>query len=507
MERQDLNDLRSVGELASYQEEVRSRLTELNAEYSGLPLPDDARAEFAGLSEQNEEIDKRIRELEARQRMIEQLSQDPRQVEREITERERLLNSRDFRGSGKERDIYDLSTLRIDPTDPDRAREEYRDRALRAVEVAHFPERRELPGDRATYQGHIEHLLRSTQEGEPGSPAPGAVARHILTTGSPAYRRGFWKTMQGSPLSREEQRALSLAGSGGGFAIPFALDPTLIPISNSVVNPTRAISRIETIAGANTWLGVTSAAVTASRVAELTEATDTGGTPLLQPTATVTKAHAFVPFSIEVGEDWPALESQFTMLIGQAKDDEEAVSFVTGVGTGVNPQGFVVAATAGGQNVAASTGLTITAANIYALEATLPPRFRPNESFVANRGIYNVVRAIDTAGGAALWLYMSMGLDTQAPRPGNTGATLLGRGAWEASAMQATVVNGQKLMVVGDFNYFLIVDRIGMTVELVPHIFGSTARFPIGQRGLYAYWRNTSRALTNTAFATLTGTT
>jgi HK97 family phage major capsid protein len=506
LERQELDDLRSIPDLVAYQREVQDRLTEINNEHAGLPLPDEERAEFAGLTAQNDEIDKRVRELEARHAMIERLAQDPKAVEREVTELDRQMNSRDARGSAAERDIYDLSSMRINPYEPDRMRDQYRDRAMRAIEAAHFPARTAdgRPLDRARAQEHIEHLMRSTQEGEPGAANPGAVARHILTTGSPTYRRAFWKQLSGAVLSREEQRALSLGGSGGGFAIPFALDPTLIPISNSVVNPARALARIETIAGANTWIGVTSAAVTASRVAELTEVTDTAGTPLLQPSLTVTKAHAFVPFSIEVGEDWPALESQFTMLIGQAKDDEEATAFVTGSGSGVNPQGFVVGATG---NVAASTGLTVTAANVYALEAALPPRFRPNESFVANRGIYNVIRAIDTAGGAALWLYMSMGLDTQAPRPGNTGATILGRGAWEASAMQATVVNATKIMVVGDFNYFLIVDRIGMTVELIPHIFGATARFPIGQRGLYAYWRNTSRVLAGSAFVTLTGTT
>lgn len=505
MERVDLDSLRSIPELASYQKEVQERLTELNAEHAGLPFPDEDRAEFAGLTEQNQELDDRIRELETRHRTIERFAQDPARVEREITELDRRLNGREAQGSNREHDIYDLSKMTIDPTDPDRAREEYRDRAMRAIEVAHFPQR-QADGrtlDKTRIQGHIERLMRSTQEGEPEAPQAGAVARHILTTGSPAYRRAFWKQLAGRVLNQQEQRALSLGGSGGGFAIPFALDPTLVPISNSVVNPVRALARVETIAGANTWLGVTSAAVTASRVAELTEVTDTAGTPLLQPSATVTKAHAFVPFSIEVGEDWPALESQFTMLLGQAKDDEEATAFVTGAGTGVNPQGFVTATTT---TVAAATGLTITAANLYALEAALPPRYRPNESFVANRGVYNVLRAIDTAGGAALWLYMAMGLDTQAPRPGNTGATLLGRGAWEASQMQATVVNATKIMVVGDFNYFLVVDRIGMTVELVPHIFGAS-RLPIGQRGLYAYWRNTSRALTSAAFVAMTGTT
>jgi HK97 family phage major capsid protein len=150
----------------------------------------------------------------------------------------------------------------------------------------------------------------------------------------------------------------------------------------------------------------------------------------------------------------------------------------------------------------------VTAANLYALEAALPPRFRPNESFVANRGIYNIIRGIDTAGGAALWLYVSQGLTTQAPTPGNTGATLLGRGAWEASAMQATVVNNTVIMVVGDFNYFLIVDRIGMTIQNIPFLFGGAqGNLPTGQQGVYAWWRNTSKVLHANAFVALKGLT
>jgi HK97 family phage major capsid protein len=218
----------------------------------------------------------------------------------------------------------------------------------------------------------------------------------------------------------------------------------------------------------------------------------------------VQRAQVAIPFSIEVSEDWPQLEAEFGRLIQDSKDDLEGAQFVTGVGTTVFPQGFVTGTTA---TSAATTGLVVTAADVYALEAALAPRFRPRESFVANRGIYNKIRGIDTAGGAALWLYMAQGLVTQAPTPGNTGATLLGRGAWEASGMQATVVNATKIMVVGDFSYFLVVDRIGLTVELIPHLVGAANRLPVGMRALYAYWRNTSKVLSASAFVAMTGTT
>jgi HK97 family phage major capsid protein len=336
------------------------------------------------------------------------------------------------------------------------------------------------------------------------------MARHLLITGSPIYRQAFRKALSasiglgGSGLSREEQRALGLGATVGGQAVPFTLDPTVIPTSNSVVNPARALGRNETLVGSNTWNGISSGAIVAARAAEAAVASDNSPT-MLAPTATVTKAQAFVPFSVEIEEDWVGMENELASLFQDAKDDEEGAAFVTGSGAGVNPQGFVTGATT---TFAAPTGLTVTALSMYNFEATLPPRFRPNESFVANRGIYNVVRGIDTAGGAALWLYISQGLVTQAPTPGNTGATLLGRGAWEASAMQATVVNATKIMVVGDFNYFLILDRIGMHIELIPFLFGAgQGNLPVGQRGVYAWWRNTSKVLSASAFVAMTGTT
>jgi len=520
VEKQDLDSLRSVEELVSYQKVVREGIRSINDEFKGLKLPESQRAEFKDLVDADKEIASRVEELEARERMIQQLGEDPKRSERAFSQFERQFESeRKDVSRAAERDLYDVEKLRsqIDWTNPERANGQLRDKARRAIELARFPQLDEMrraaarQGDAFQYattddakvRAHLERLLDTTQEGEPGSPQPGLVALHYLKTGGPVYRRAFWKSAVGIPIGGEEQRALGLGGSAGGFAIPFALDPSLIPTSNSVVNPARALARLVTIAGANTWQGVTSPAVVSTRVAEATEATD-NSTTLVQPSATVTKGQFFVPFGIEVGEDWPQLEAEFGRLAQDAKDDEEGAGFITGNGTAPNPQGFVTGATT---TFAASTGLTVTAANMYGLENALPPRFRPRESFVANRGIYNVVRAIDTAGGAALWLYMAQGLQTQAPTPGNTGATLLGRGAWEASGMQATVVNATKIMVVGDFSYFIIVDRIGLTVELVPHIFGAVSRFPIGQRGLYCYYRNTSKVLSAAAFVAMTGTT
>jgi HK97 family phage major capsid protein len=297
----------------------------------------------------------------------------------------------------------------------------------------------------------------------------------------------------------EEQRSLSLTSGSGGYAVPVTLDPTIIPTSNGAVNPWRAIARKEQITG-NTWNGVSAGAVVASRDLEFEEVSDDAPT-LAQPTATVTKAQAFIPFSIEVGQDWGSLESEMARLIQDAKDVEEATAFATGGGTGVNPQGVLTGATG---TVAAGTA-AFTVAHGYALLEALPPRFRPNGTFVANLAQYNRIRQLDTAGGANIWVQnLTQGVGNDAS--GNVGATFLGKPAYESSVMTSALTAASKIMIFGDFRYFLIVDRIGMTVELVPHLFGATNQRPIGARGLLAYWRNTSRVLSAAAFKVLVTT-
>lgn len=71
MNKIDLGELRSLGELKQYRTQSRARLQELDEQYRGQPFPDDVRSEFAGLSNQQDELDARIAELEARQGRIE----------------------------------------------------------------------------------------------------------------------------------------------------------------------------------------------------------------------------------------------------------------------------------------------------------------------------------------------------------------------------------------------------------------------------------------------------
>ena len=95
---------------------------------------------------------------------------------------------------------------------------------------------------------------------------------------------------------------------------------------------------------------------------------------------------------------------------------------------------------------------------------------------------------------------------------GNTGLRLLGYAVNELSTAPATVVNGTKILYLGDFSMFKIIDRVGMNVELVSTltqqaVAGAGFGFPTGQRGIFAWWRNGSKVLDAVGFRALTGTT
>jgi HK97 family phage major capsid protein len=70
---------------------------------------------------------------------------------------------------------------------------------------------------------------------------------------------------------------------------------------------------------------------------------------------------------------------------------------------------------------------------------------------------------------------------------------LLGKPWSEVSDMSVKPTTKDELVLVyGDIASALkIVDRVGMTVSQVPHLFGGEGR-PTGESGLYCYWRTGS---------------
>ena len=461
----------TIDELRARLTEIGERLKEIDTEYAGKRFSAESKQEWNDLCAERDEVTSTIAEIETRQRTLDAAVESPESI--------RESGGAHFNVRVQKDDIYDLTSYRRESNSPEEESRLLRDGAMRAVEGAQFPHE---DADREHVQTHVAKLIdRHSQDDN------GGLARRILATGSPTYKRAFSKQLVGAPLTDQETRALGLGTTAGGFAVPFVLDPTVIPTSNGAVNPLRQIARVETVT-VNEWKAVTSAGITASYAAEGTEAGDNAPT-LAQPDIVCDRAQAFVPYSIEIGGDWGALQSEMAKLLQIAKDELEATKFATGAGHGSNePKGFLTAATG---TVAAGTA-AFAVANLYALQQSLAPRWRPNATFVAENSIYNLVRQFDTAGGANLWTQL------QFDRP----PSLLGKPAYELSTMANSLSSGNKILAYGDFKQFVIVDRLGMNVELIPHLFGASGR-PIGKRGVYAIWRNSSDLTTTNAIKVL----
>lgn len=389
------------------------------------------------------------------------------------------------------RNPWDLRDMRTYGRDPGAVATELRARALSAVEKM---------------QGASDDIRQAaTTILERWDSADSKIARHCLITSSPEYLRAWSKMAvnRQHTMTPEEQRAMneaenframSLTDSAGGFLVPFQLDPTVIITSAGSRNDIRQAAR-QVIATGDTWNGVSAAAVQWSWDAEASEVSDDSPT-FAQPSIPVYKAAGFVPISIEAMQDEANVAQEVGKLLAAGKDDLEAVAFITGTGSG-QPTGIVTALAGTSSEINAATDDTFALADVYALQGSLPARYRSNASWLANNLIYNRIRQFDTNGGAGLW--STLGED-RAP-------ALLGRRVLEAEAMDGAIgVSGAVsnfVAVFGDFSNYVIADRIGMTVEFIPHLFHTGNNRPSGQRGWYAYARVGADSVNDGAFRLL----
>jgi HK97 family phage major capsid protein len=353
-------------------------------------------------------------------------------------------------------------------------------------------------------EDHVrDSLYRSLERADD---ARGTLARHMIAASRVEYRSAFSKLISGTPWALtpdevravEHVRAASLTDASGGYAVPTVLDPTLILTGahdGLTPNPIRQLANVRQITGDNLNL-VRTDGVTASYVAEATESTD--GAPTLNPIElTPHKAHAAIPFTIEIQGDWASMESEMRRLLMVAKDDLEIEKFTLGTGS-VQPTGLVydIYTNYSGQVQASATADTFAIADIYALVAKIADRFRGRSSFIGNELTFDRVRQFNMTGGASMWTQLD------ASRP----ATILGRPAYGLASMDGVINAGAEnyMLLFGDIREaYTIVDRVGMTVELVNHLFGTTNNLPNGMRALYAYWRNGARVVNSGAVGLL----
>jgi HK97 family phage major capsid protein len=502
----------SIEDRAARRGEIEARLTEIGTEHGDAEFPAEAQAEWdtltGELDEHGQVLARHEQGLTARRDRLAAIAarQQGEQVSGEQagftppaggsasqpppTSRPGVQNRAPGLVTGRsDLSIYDVDGLRKRSSTSAEMGALCRDNALRALERATFPGSE----SREKAQSTVERLLARVDSED------AALARRILVTGHPLYMKAWGKAvarLSTAVLAPDEIKALSVGtGSDGGFAVPFELDPTVLLTSNGAINPLRQISRVQTIIGKEYDL-VTSAGVTVSRSAEASAVANNNPT-LAQPTIKAERVTGFVPFSVEIEQDWSALQSEMMMLMADAKDVEESASFTTG--TGVSPAAGGIISTLAVGSAVAGTGSsgTLALGDLDALENTVPPRFRTRANWMASKTIYNAYRALMTSVASSAgdqWVRPSL----------NQPAELRGYPAYEDSDMVATHATNDKVIVLGDFGRgFIIVDRLGMSAELVPHLFDQATARPTGQRGLLLIWRNNSRVIIDNAFRLL----
>ena len=388
-------------------------------------------------------------------------------------------------------ELHDIERIREET----RTRSEYdqrvRDNALRSIEAA--------PARKGEYDGLAEIVERS-DEGEDGR---GEIATRVLVTGAPAYRSAFNKYLAGKQAlwSPEETRAAALAVTGttttGGYAVPYVFDPTMMHIGVwTQQNPFRAACRTVNITNGNNWRTVTVGAITAAYQNEAAAAVE-GGPTFGQPSYTVQTASAFATLSVETMQDRPDITGELASLFGEAKDTLEENKFAVGAGTGNLPLGMFYAAAYTPTNTA--TNDTTAIADTQLVEAALPLRFRARAEWFMNRSTIRQLLALDTTqryfSGAGIQFAGQQ--NPVRAESGNTGLFLLGYPVWEVPSAVSTLTTDQALIAaLVDPQSYVIVDRIGMNVEVIPQMLdGATPSFPTLQRGVICYWRNTAKPI------------
>jgi HK97 family phage major capsid protein len=386
---------------------------------------------------------------------------------------------------GRFRNPWDLSEIRTYGRSKSQVGAELRARALSAIE--------KMSGADDGVRSAGTNIVERWDDGD------SRIAKMVLATSSPEYMRAWQKCAsdrkhlltQGEQVALE--RAMSLTDSAGGYLVPFQLDPTVIISSNGSRNQIRQVAR-QVVATGDIWNGVSSGAVSWSWDAEAAEVSD-DTTTFAQPTVPVYKAAGFVPISIEALEDEANVTMEVARLLAFGKDTLEAAAFATGSGSG-QPTGIVTALVASSPTViVVSAGANaFAAADVYALDNALPARFRAQSSWLGNRTTYNLIRQFDTGGGAQMW--ERIGADVP--------AELLGRAALESEDMDGTFGSGENYtLIYGDFENYVIADRVGMQVEFLPHLFHTSNNRPSGQRGWYAHYRVGADSVQDGAFRLL----
>ena len=470
--------------------EIESELRTMHTEAGDTPFTEEQQTRWDSL--ETELADTRTKVEEARAAL-----ERRRETVRALADKPRHTESGDgATGAPKSPEFM----RKVEPFDGREVRSltrmEARDRGLKVLEDKDSV--RHLGDDQVEKAYRVLRTQNSDTDG-------GQVGALMLLTENENYRSAFTKlvTQPNPVLSADEARAVNdyreyraMSGgtdASGGYGVPVLIDPAIILTAQGSLNPFRRVSRVETIT-TDEWKGVSSAGVSWSYDTEASAVSDDSPT-LAQPTVAVHEARGFIPYSIRVGQDYPGFASEMSALLMAGYDELQAQVFATGTGTN-QPFGILTALDANTNvEVVVTTDGAFGGVDINKVWGALPDRYKANSTWMMNHDVGNEIATFANSNNLSFYTVDLTGviekirnrpIEFSSYFPDFTGTT-----------------GASNILVVGDFRNYLIADRVGMTVELIPHLFDQSTGRPTGQRGWYAYARNGADSINDLGFRLL----
>ncbi|MFZ2057427.1 MAG: phage major capsid protein [Acidimicrobiales bacterium] len=367
-----------------------------------------------------------------------------------------------------------------------------------------------------TEQDHLETLCRTRTAESDGR----HFSRHIALTTSPAYRSAYEKSLRDAhPVFDEaegaainawhqiayrptvEERAAGLGGTMG-LGVPVMIDPTILVQTQDQAEILSVCGRA--LITTDCWKGVSSGGATLAFKSWGNAAADAAVT-LAQPSIPIFSADGVFQASYELFADYPGLVDEVGNLFNGAYRDQISNYTSVGAGTGSSvPLGLFTAMsnqTTTPAHIKVTNAGSLIANDIRAVYAALPERYQLNASWLMSPSMVQAVAAL-----AAPSVTSGLAPHDYVPASSGQPARLLGRPVVVSSYAPsfANATSGTfSWMVCGDFSRYLVVNRIGTALELIPNLPDQATGRPSGQRGYYYMVRWGAGVTDNLAFRIL----
>ena len=282
---------------------------------------------------------------------------------------------------------------------------------------------------------------------------------------SDEYRDAFWRMVRDRNASYTVYNALQIGtDSEGGYLCPDEYERTLIQALEEE-NKLRSLCKVIRTASGERKIPLVASHGTASWVDEegvIPESDDSFG----QITLGAHKVASIIKVSDELLQDSVFdVESYIATEFARRVGDAEEAAFITGDGAG-KPIGMLHDTNGATTGVTAASATAITADELIDLVYSLKAPYRKNAVWILNDATVKAIRKLKNGAGDYLWQPAIK--DGEVP-------TILGR-PYFTSQYAPTIASEAKVIAFGDFSYYWIGDRQGISFKRLNELYAGNGQ-------------------------------